>query len=405
MLWPRRVWWLAGELPVGAVCARCAGCSRQLTSGGEAVTNRVPDALDSTDVHVQGASERADDAGAACDGADCDGAPCDGAACDGAADDASSVAEARLVTPSSGAPTSSYCSTCWREGERQRDATRLGLVTALASGVVCALGLPLLRPETGLAGHLFATWLAVILPLVGLALPFLRRGEVGAPRVWTLGRAGVVIEGAALVEELERAGVRCRVLWLPPLAYRSGVALVVGAALVAAVALAFAGLGHAWYHPQVWVLALGDTPLTFSVDGAVLARLDPVQPGAAQALSLRLANGVRHLSARDDAGRSVAEVMATVVPGREHLFAPGGADECFWLERTGYGRDMTHEAVPLRSAARFFTLDASVDGWLSGTPPPSASDRRSTGGILVLLRHSACPRAPEPVRAASAAGP
>ena len=153
------------------------------------------------------------------------------------------------------------------------------------------------------------------------------------------------------------------------------------------------------------MLALGDSPLTLWVDGSVLARLEPVQPGAAAALSLRLASGVRHLSARDDAGRSVADVLATLVPGREHLFAPGGADECFWLERTGYGRDTTHEAVPLRSAARFFTFDASVDGWLSGTAPPAATDRRSTGGILVLLRHSPCQRAPEPVRAASAAGP
>lgn len=333
MLWPRRVWWLAGELPVSAR-ARCGSCSRQLGS-----------------------------------------------------EDASDV------------PTSSYCSACTRERERRRDATRLAVGLALASGVVCALGLPLLRPATGLVGHLLATLLAAAAPLVGLALPASHLGALGAPRAWPLGRLGVVIESAALAEELARGGVHCRPLWLPPLVYRPGVALV------AAVVLAFAGLGHAWHHPRVWLLVLGDAPLTLAVDGAVLARLDPMQPGAAQALSLRLASGSRHLSARDDDGRSVADVRVTLVPGREHLFAPGGADECFWLERTGYGRDTTHEAIPLRSAARFFTLDASVDGWLSGPAPPAASDRRSTGGVLVLLRHSACPRAPEPVRAASAAGP
>jgi hypothetical protein len=284
------------------------------------------------------------------------------------------------------------------------------MALALASGVVCGLGLPVLRPGTGqgtgLAGHLFATLLAVALPLAGFALRSARRGGSGAPDVWSVGRAGAVIEGAALAEELGRAGTRCRAVWLPPISYRPGVAPIASVALVACIALASAGLGHAWHNPRVWVIVLGDSPLTLSVDGAVLARLEPVvQPGAAGALSLRLPSGARHLSARDDAGRSVAEVTAMLVPGREHLFAPGGADECFWLERTGYGRDTTHETVPLRSAARFFTLDTSVDGWLSGSPPPTASDRRSTGGLLVLLRHSACPRAPEPVRAASAAGP
>jgi len=347
MLWPRRVWWLAGELPVSAP-ACCVGCAAELGVARDSPSN-------------------------------------DGASNDGAHTDA---------------PISLYCSTCQHEHERQRDATRMATALAVLSGAVCALGLPLLRSETGLAGHLLATLLAAALPLAGLALPSSRLGGLGwPPRIWPIGRIGAVIEGAALADTLARSGIRCRGVWLPPVAYRPGVALV------AVLALALAGTGYAWHHPRVWVLVLGSAPLTLSVDGAVLARLEPAQPGVAEGLPLRLPSGTRHLSARDDAGRVVADATATLSPGREHLFAPGGADECFWLERTGYGRDTTRDAVPLRSASRFFTLDASLDGWLSGSSPPPASDRRSTGGTLMLLRHSTCPRAPEPVRAASAAGP
>jgi len=395
MLWPRRVWWVAGELPVSVAGARCAGCSRELTSGEDA----TPPAGDAPGMKTLAASD-ADDARVGED------TPVDAAS--DAADGDAGLTTPGPIASSTDAPTFAYCSTCRRARERQRETTRLAMALALASAVVSALGLPLLRLDTGLedtgldtglAGHLLATLLAAALPLAVLARPWSRQGGSGAPRVWPIGRAGLVVEGAALAERLGGAGIRCRAVWLPPLVYRPGLALVAG------VALAFGGLGYAWHHPRVWVLALGAAPLTVSVDGAVVARLDPVQPGAAPALSLRLPSGARHLSARDDAGRSVADVMATLSPGREHLFAPGGADECFWLERTGYGRDTTREAIPLLPAARFFTLDAGVDGWLSGSPPPSASDRRSTGGILVLLRHAPCPRAPEPVRAASAAGP
>jgi hypothetical protein len=354
MLWPRRVWWVAGELPVSAAPTRCAGCSAELAAETASPEPASADAPPETAADALGTS----------------------------------------------APALPQCSTCRRGHERQRDAIRLAMALAALSGAACALVLPLLRPEMGLAGHLLATLLASGVPLSGLSIPIARAGGAGCPaRLWPLGPLGHVVEGAELAAELRSNGGRCRALWLPPFVYRPGVALL------AALSLTAAAVGHAWHHPRVSVLVLGSAPLTLSVDGAVLARLEPLQAGADEALQLRLPSGARHLIARDDDGRIVTETTAMLSPGRDHLFAPGGSDECFWLERTGYGRDRTQERVPLRSASRFFTLDQSLDGWLSGSPPPPASDRRSTGGTLELLRHSACPHAPELIRAASAARP
>ena len=353
MLWPRRIWWFSGELAAPWAVARCAGCGEGLTAPAQA--------------------------------APAEPAPAEPAPAEPA--------------PAEPAAALEYCSTCKLQHERHREAALLAGALGLLWGAACALALPLLRPGAGLAEHLLLTLLAATLPIAGLGSLSRRVGLWGSPpRVWRLGRIGVVLEGRALAGELERAGIRCRELWLPPLLYRRGVELV------ALAALAFAGLGYAWHHPRLWVLDLGPEPFTLLVDGVAVARLDASRADTPDARLLRLASGVRHLVARDDTGRIVAEELASLSRGREHLFAPGGSDQCFWLERTGYGRDTTHEASPLRSASRFFTLDADVDGWL-GIDPPPASDRRSTGGTLTLLRHSPCPRAPEAVRAASAMGP
>jgi len=358
MLWPRRVWWLPGELEIEAT-AWCAGCGAGLDTPPDDAALREPSP-------------------------------------------ATPIAGPGLAMPGEGAPEPrfTYCSTCGREQVRHREAALLAVALALLWGAACALVLPLFWPASSLGEHLLVTALAGALPIAGLGSLSRRVGLWGSPpRAWPVRRSGVVLEGPALADRLALAGVRCRPLWLPPIVYRPGVGLIVF------VALALAALGHDWHHPRLWVIDLGPAPLTLLVDGVVVARLDPARPGASEASLLRLPSGTRRLAARDDAGRTVAAESAVLSRGHEHLFAPGGADECFWLERTGYGRDTTHEVRPLRSASRFFTLDSSVDGWLSGGSPPPARDRRSTGGTLTLLRHSPCPRAPDPGRRASATGP
>ncbi|HWO12346.1 MAG TPA: hypothetical protein VNN80_22775 [Polyangiaceae bacterium] len=359
MLWPRHVWWTASALPADVVSRRCAGCDAPLAAT--------------------------------------EGAPAPGAI--GAA--AAPPADETAAAPAGAAAGFHYCSRCERGHARHLEAAQLGAMLGLLGSTACALTLPLFLPGMGLATHLLLTLLVAALPIAGLGSLPRRVGLWGsAPRAWPLGRSGVVLERPELARELERGGARGRPMWLPPIVYRGGVSLLPAFGLVVA------GFGYSWHHPRLWALNVGSAPLTLLVDGLAVARLAPAGLASSDAVLLRLPSGVRRLAARDDAGASVADESVTLSRGREHLFAPGGSDECFWLERTGYGRDATHDTRALRSSSRFFTLDEDVDGWLSGSPPPPAQDRRSTGGTLTLLRHSPCQRAPESVRrAASAAGP
>jgi hypothetical protein len=110
-------------------------------------------------------------------------------------------------------------------------------------------------------------------------------------------------------------------------------------------------------------------------------------------LTVRAPHGTRALVARSTSGALVAQVTAVLDSGHEHLFAPGSAGECFWIESTGYGKERHHDVRPLVSESRFWRLDVSVDTWF--VPSPRAdTDGRSTGGTLTALRHAPCESAP-----------
>jgi hypothetical protein len=340
MLWPRRVWWVAGDITRQPMPLECAGC---------------------------------------------------GAAAAPSSDDAR------------GAARVPYCSTC-REAHARYAAVALGCGSLAAlSGAAVALAFPLLWPRAALGVHLACAALAALLPLAALGLAARSPRRVGVARsVWPVLGSGCIVERYGFAARLASAAERTpSALRLPPIAFR------VAWWGVPALALVLSALAFAWHHPRLRVLNLTGERIELFVDAAREATIDPVRQRDADALvSLRLPRGQHQLEARDARGRALAATRVELVGGREHLFAPGGSDECFWLEVTGYGRDETRELLPLASAERFFSLEAEVDTWLSENPEPAAGDRRSTGGRLTALRHSPCRRAPEAVRhAASALGP
>jgi hypothetical protein len=325
MLWPRRVWWVAGDITRQPMPPECAGC----------------------------------------------GAPA-----------APSPEGAR------GAARVPYCSTC-RDAHARYDAV--------------ALALPLFWPRASLGAHLAMAAIAALLPLAALGVAARYPRRVGAARsLWPVLGSGCVVERHELAVRLASCSQRPpRALRLPPFAYRVGWWSVPGLALV------LAALAFAWHHPRLRVLNLAGERIELFVDAAFEASIDPVrQRDADSVITLRLSRGEHWLEARDARGRTLAEARGELLGGREHLYAPGGSDECFWLEVTGYGRDETRDVLPLAAPSRFFSIETDVDTWLSENPEPSSGDRRSSGGTLTALRHSPCGRAPEAVRhGASALGP
>ena len=81
--------------------------------------------------------------------------------------------------------------------------------------------------------------------------------------------------------------------------------------------------------------------------------------------------------------------------GRRHLYAPGSADICFWLETTSYGREQKRpDKVPLQGEVRFWVLPEEVNGWFMPSPP-APEGARATGGSTTVLRQGPCEDAPD----------
>jgi hypothetical protein len=296
-----------------------------------------------------------------------------------------------------------YCSTCLAAQARHAGTALAVGATGVFFGIVIALGFPLLWPRAELGWHLAAAGAGSLLPLGGLRSGSRERALGGAERrVWPLAGIGAIVEHRGLAERLaSESGTAPRALWLPPIAYRPRWWLL------PALAIGLALLADGWHHPRLWVINLGRERLWLYVDGEREIALEPAGIDARRAMvEVRAPRGDRELSALNAEDRVVATTRARLESGREHLYAPGSAGRCFWLQVTGYGRDATESVSPLVSTSRFFSLNTEVDVWFSDTPASPPADRRSSGGTLTTLRQSPCERAPEAVRrAASAARP
>lgn len=284
-----------------------------------------------------------------------------------------------------------YCGDCL---DRMARADTAALSVALASGLLSvglALAFPVLWPHAPLWLHATAT--------IGLAFSphalvyVLSKGRPWPSSAWPSVRfereRELVCDRRAFAEELaERSGLG--------VSARRELRLAPGGAswLVPLLGLALAVTSHFWQHPTLRVLNLTGAPMWLSVDAGVPVAIEPSTIESPFAgLSIRVARGERTLTAKSASGQLIARVKAVLDPGHEHLFAPGSAGECFWIESTGYGKERRHDVHPLVSESRFWRLDVAVDTWFVPSPR-AATDGRSTGGTLTALRHAPCERAP-----------
>ncbi|HWA72942.1 MAG TPA: hypothetical protein VG937_11425 [Polyangiaceae bacterium] len=167
--------------------------------------------------------------------------------------------------------------------------------------------------------------------------------------------------------------------------------------LLAVVVVALvAPLSYSFHHPSVRVLELGPAPTELFVDGHRVARVEPSSGESPLAgLELRLPAGERSLVSVDAEGKPVASARISLQAGRRHLYAPGSADICFWLETTSYGREQKRpDRVPLQGEIRFWVLPEEVNGWFMPSPP-APEGARATGGSTTVLRQAPCEDAPD----------
>lgn len=291
-----------------------------------------------------------------------------------------------------------YCAECQRHASAV--STR-ALAVALASSVLAvtlAAGVPLLG-ELSAVSYTLIVLTGALVPLgVGvLWRQRLARGHRAQGRaVWWLSSGELACANPHFAAELATStgcAVERRVL------SERGFSAWVWVGVI--LALAMAPFFYVLYHPLVRVVDLSGQRLVVSVDGRVIASVDPTSAESpAAGVELRVPSGRHHLEARDPHGRVVSDTTVRLESGAEHLYAPGSAGYCFWLETSGYGRaGPPGPAIrPLRGDRRFWVLPVDVDTWFAPNPAPSRSDDRSSGGVLTALRQARCADAPAAAR-------
>jgi hypothetical protein len=284
-----------------------------------------------------------------------------------------------------------YCEPCLLHVASDATRALAERLASLIAGLSACLALPIFLPWWSKLAC------SVVCSLVA-ALPFARRLLPARPRLphTTRGRAAwfspsgeLVCKNRRFAEELAaRAGTS-----LEPRRSEKPYRFLL--AYVALLAGALAPLSHAYQHPSVRILNLGDLPIVVSVDSRVLARVEPSSgesPFAGAEVSVP--TGRRTFEARDAEGAEVDRSLVEVVAGSHHLYAPASPDTCFWLETLGYGRGTRKPAYePLLGSERFWAIPDDVHGWF--TPATDvAPDARVTGGSARVLRQAPCAEVP-----------
>ena len=285
-----------------------------------------------------------------------------------------------------------YCSEC--HVHASRDATRI-LATSVSSILVAATlaaGLPLLFQPPSALVYMLVVGLSSLAPVV-VASVSRRRASGGHA---ALGRAAFFQAGGALVCLSTAFGERlARASGAATMKRRVREPRVSGWAPVSVLAIvAVCPLSYRFHFPEARIVNLREGRLTVLVDGRPRAVVSPTSAESPSAgVVLRIPAGVRELRAVDGEGHVVDMATVLVRGGETHLYAPGSAGTCFWIETTGYGR--SRGAVvpdePLPGEARFWALPGGIDFWFSPAPAPEA-DGRSSGGLLRALRQAPCSR-------------
>ncbi len=294
-----------------------------------------------------------------------------------------------------------YCDEC---AEHQASASSRVLAVALASlllGLTSALGLPLLAQRVGALGLALLALVSAFVPFIFLWLP---RGQFAPPHT-ARGAAVIWLPDGRLWCARSSYAERVAALNRAPLELASRREVVASPWLAAGplAALGAAVISFFVYHPLLRVLNLGSSRIEVALDGVHLVAVDATSNESPAAGALVRVPAGRHsltVSSTTD-GALLDRVEVDFESGAVHLFAPGAAGTCFWLETTGYGEEQLTKSAyqPLRSENGFWVLPSGIDNWFAPNPVPSDTRSHSSGGLLTALRQAPCADAPPEARA------
>lgn len=288
-----------------------------------------------------------------------------------------------------------HCARCAGRFEQNRTRHILAAASGFFVGLVLLLGLPLARPMLGMVAYCTIATLGSVVPFM-VAWWFARRvvAEPGQSHpevsIWW-DKCGLRGTSQAWFEELATLNGGAAQ------ATAKGRPFVWAALIVPATFLAVAPTAFQWLFPTVTVLNLSPVDFELVVDGTshgVVGVTSLESTSAGKRVALGAGSHVLEARPTDGEVRETYRVEVEVEAGEEYLFAPGAAGYCFWLERTVYGaRDGKSHVNPLGGKDGFFRLPSVVDTWFAPNPEPN-SDRRSSGGEMVAVRHGRCADAP-----------
>lgn len=292
-----------------------------------------------------------------------------------------------------------YCDGCQRHASAGTTRSLSAGLASLVCGVTFCLALPLVWESVAIAVYVGMVVAAALLPIALLVVAQRRphAGHTATGRaVWWTDRGELACTSARWAGELARSsGARSR---LERSRERVVSAWVLGGPIVLLIA---APLVHRFHNPAVRVLNLTDSRVSLTVDGRLVAIVEPTSAESpAAGVDVRVPSGRRSLRASSADGRVVDAVEVDVQSGAQHLYAPASDGHCFWLERTVYGRNRPEGSARevLGGSVRFWRLPRTLDSLFAPNPEPAAADRRSTGGELIALRQARCNEAPSDVR-------
>jgi hypothetical protein len=290
-----------------------------------------------------------------------------------------------------------HCARCAQRFEQRKTRHILAAAAGFLVGLVLLLGLPLARPTLGMVSYCTLATLGSAVPF-GVAWWFARRvvsepGQSDAEvAIWwdKRGLRGTNREWFEELAALNRGAAQGSAKVRP---------LVWAAFIVPATFLAVGPTAFQWLFPTVTVLNLSPIDFELVVDGrsyGVVGVTSLESTSAGKRVALGAGSHILEARPTDGEGSETYRVEVDVEAGEEYLFAPGATGYCFWLERTVYGaRDGKSHVHPLGGKDGFFRLPSVVDTWFAPNPEPN-SDRRSSGGEMVAVRHGRCAEVPSP---------
>lgn len=293
-----------------------------------------------------------------------------------------------------------YCANCHEHVARAKTRSLAGVIASALLAVTFTAGLPLVwqPPSTLVYAIVSATAAALPLALLRLGRARPEAGHASAGRAAFFGADGALVcassEWATRLAAASNAQIdeaRATEPVVPPWAAAFPVACGVAALLL-----------YGLHFPVVRVLNVTATRLVVAVDGRTYLEIEPTSAeSAAAGASVRVPAGRHVLTASDPTGRIVDTAPVSVEGGVQHLYAPGSAGVCFWIEATSYGRRGTEAALPeaLSRTTTFWTLPRDIDVWFAPSPPRPEGDDRSSGGFSYAVRQARCDELPGRVRA------